>query len=258
MTAAAIAGNYAEFKLVKTRGVFAITIEFPVERTADVFAALGYPQPGTESPVAVARLNPMTESEVMPDTQPAGPHNTPPSSQTLGAGARRDDGCHFKDCSGPLKCIYCPEAGAQGSSAAKEAAARTSATDPVAPEGDENRGAYTGAAGGHARAAALSPDRRSEIAKQAAEARWGSASPGERAVKRAGILCKEEQFQNWLLAGRWILAGNEEREAAAALRTRCQIASRRDLAHDERARERFKALVTEYDLWRGRIPEVRG
>ena len=54
--AAAIAGVFADYRLIKTRGVLALVIEVPVERQAEVFAALGYPMPGEEQPVAVARL----------------------------------------------------------------------------------------------------------------------------------------------------------------------------------------------------------
>ena len=53
---AAIQGTFADYRLIKTRGVLALVIEVPVERQAEVFAALGYPMPGEEKPVAVARL----------------------------------------------------------------------------------------------------------------------------------------------------------------------------------------------------------
>lgn len=53
---AAISGVFADYRLVKTRGVLQLVVEVPVERQAEVFAALGYPMPGEEKPVAVARL----------------------------------------------------------------------------------------------------------------------------------------------------------------------------------------------------------
>ena len=56
MTAAAISGTFADYRLVKSRGVLQIVIECPVEEQAAVFAALGYPMPGESLPVAVARL----------------------------------------------------------------------------------------------------------------------------------------------------------------------------------------------------------
>lgn len=54
---AALIANFAEYRLIKTRGVLALIVEVPVERQAEAFAALGFPQPGQEIPVAVARLN---------------------------------------------------------------------------------------------------------------------------------------------------------------------------------------------------------
>lgn len=54
---AALQGSYADLKTVKTRSVVQMIIEFPIERGADVVAMFGFPQPGQEVPVAVARLN---------------------------------------------------------------------------------------------------------------------------------------------------------------------------------------------------------
>jgi hypothetical protein len=67
---AAISGVFADYRLVKTRGVLQLVIEVPVERQAEVFEALGYPMPGEEKPVAVARINgrvaERTNAEVAP------------------------------------------------------------------------------------------------------------------------------------------------------------------------------------------------
>lgn len=54
--AAAIAGTFADYCLIKSRGVLQLRIEIPVERQAEAFAALGYPVPGKDIHVAVARL----------------------------------------------------------------------------------------------------------------------------------------------------------------------------------------------------------
>lgn len=52
-----LAGNYSDFKFVKTRSVVQIVIELPIERAQEVFDLLGAPLPGAEIPVAIARLN---------------------------------------------------------------------------------------------------------------------------------------------------------------------------------------------------------
>ena len=53
---AAISGNFADIKLVKTRSVVQMVIEIPIERAKEVTDAFGWPQPGSEIHVAVARL----------------------------------------------------------------------------------------------------------------------------------------------------------------------------------------------------------
>jgi hypothetical protein len=59
MTAnAVIAGTFADLRSVKSRSVVVLHIEVPIERAADVVAMFGYPQPGEEVSVAVARLLP--------------------------------------------------------------------------------------------------------------------------------------------------------------------------------------------------------
>ncbi len=52
----AIQGCFAEYQMVKTRGVLVLKIEVPLERQAEVFAVLGYPLPGEEIHVGLARL----------------------------------------------------------------------------------------------------------------------------------------------------------------------------------------------------------
>lgn len=203
MTAAAIAGSFANYRLIRSRSVLVVEIEVPVERQAEVFAALGYPLPGVEIPVAVARLSPsLSQSQATGAVEPARGTNTPPSSQTLGTGV----------------------------------------------EGDENRGAHQLQRENWVRgemAMGLDRDEAAYIA-------------GQKAVTRAGILCRDGRFQLYAGVRPGIDPEIAADIAAAFLRTRCQIASRRDMAHDEGARERFDALCTEFDIWRGRLPEQRG
>lgn len=55
---AALSGTFADFKLVKTRSTAQIVVEVPIEQADAALAALGgLPIPGSEKPVALARLN---------------------------------------------------------------------------------------------------------------------------------------------------------------------------------------------------------
>jgi hypothetical protein len=54
--AAVIAGTFADLKTVKTRSVVQMIVEVPIESAGQVVEAFGFPQPGNEVPVAVARL----------------------------------------------------------------------------------------------------------------------------------------------------------------------------------------------------------
>lgn len=60
---AAWSGDYADFKLIKTRKVFQVVIEMPIEQAAPFVAAFGMPDPSTGVPVALARLDPNAKPE---------------------------------------------------------------------------------------------------------------------------------------------------------------------------------------------------
>jgi len=53
---AVIAGTFADLKTVKSRSVVQMVIEVPIERGEQVVQMFGFPQPGAEIAVAVARL----------------------------------------------------------------------------------------------------------------------------------------------------------------------------------------------------------
>jgi hypothetical protein len=53
---AAISGTFSDLKTVKSRSVVQLVIEVPIEQGAAVIEAFGFPQPGAEIHVAVARL----------------------------------------------------------------------------------------------------------------------------------------------------------------------------------------------------------
>lgn len=71
---AAISGCFADYRLVKSRSVLQLVVEVPVERQEEAFAALGYPVPGAEIHVALARL-------VAPPAQPEAPKPSARSEQ---------------------------------------------------------------------------------------------------------------------------------------------------------------------------------
>ena len=55
---AAIQGNYSDLKTVKTRSVAQMIIEVPIEQGEEIVRIFGFPRPGQEIPVAIARLAP--------------------------------------------------------------------------------------------------------------------------------------------------------------------------------------------------------
>lgn len=58
---AVIPGTFADLKIVKTRSVVQMVIEVPIEQGSQIIEAFGFPQPGAEIPVAVARLAEQTK-----------------------------------------------------------------------------------------------------------------------------------------------------------------------------------------------------
>lgn len=53
----AIRAAYTEIKMVKTRSVYQVVLEGPLEQMEDAIKMLGIPKPGSETWVAVAMLN---------------------------------------------------------------------------------------------------------------------------------------------------------------------------------------------------------
>lgn len=80
----------------------------------------------------------------------------------------------------------------------------------------------------------------------------------ENLPQQAGILCTDVAFRRFA-AHECGLTGQEFSTEAAAtfLRQQCQIASRRELADDPIAQDRFRSLKTTFLIWAGRIAEPR-
>lgn len=65
---AAIDGDYADFKLVKTRGVAQFIVEIPIEQAAELVRLFGVPLPDKPVRVAVARLGVPPQIEARAET----------------------------------------------------------------------------------------------------------------------------------------------------------------------------------------------
>jgi len=82
--AAVLWGDFADFKLIKTRSVALLCIEIPIEQAEAAIKMFGIPQPGKQIPVAIARLSmaptPSGGSEAHPpapsDASPPEPSDT--------------------------------------------------------------------------------------------------------------------------------------------------------------------------------------
>lgn len=71
---------------------------------------------------------------------------------------------------------------------------------------------------------------------------------GERAVVSAGLLCKLPEFWRWLQAVKLSkVRVDDEEQAAHLVRGYCGITSRRDLAFDREAREKFFVLRSNFE-----------
>jgi hypothetical protein len=81
--AAIFRASYSDWKLIRTRKCVQLVFEVPLEESNKAYEALGgMPNSGEEAWVAIARLNPETVKEVMPDTgvQSPQPDDTSPAS----------------------------------------------------------------------------------------------------------------------------------------------------------------------------------
>lgn len=59
----AISGTFSDLKIVKTRSVVQVIIEVPIEQAKSITDAFGFPVPGKEIHIALARMNTRPESK---------------------------------------------------------------------------------------------------------------------------------------------------------------------------------------------------
>lgn len=82
---------------------------------------------------------------------------------------------------------------------------------------------------------------------RAARDRYLAADEMEQAVARSAMLAKDLKFQYWLVeSGRERQGPVGEEEAARYIRWYCDVESRRFIASDEKAYERFLEIETSY------------
>ncbi|WP_299146008.1 hypothetical protein [uncultured Tateyamaria sp.] len=81
---------------------------------------------------------------------------------------------------------------------------------------------------------------------------------GANLAQRAGMLCNDVEFRRFVaertIGQRELIANTA---AAEHLRQVCGIDSRKKLNTDTVAAQKFEALRTEFDAWRGRIGQPR-
>ncbi len=99
-------------------------------------------------------------------------------------------------------------------------------------------------AGGHARAAALEPERRTEIARNAARKRWGELP----IAQQAGIMCAEGGFQKFVSERAPHFEATEQ-DAAQYVRQQCGVNSRAHIEDKPEALRIFRDLDASYRAW---------
>ena len=82
MTKAAISALFSDLKFIKTRSVCQIILETPIEAGPEIVAAFGTPLPGSEIPVAIARLH-GGAADKPSSTEPTSEQSAAPSPRTI-------------------------------------------------------------------------------------------------------------------------------------------------------------------------------
>lgn len=85
----------------------------------------------------------------------------------------------------------------------------------------------------------------------AAKERFKALGKPEQMVAKCGMTCASPKFQEFLQVA-------TEEEAIAEVYRVCHIKSRSELLSNPEAQRIWERMVTDYDLWRQALPEMRG
>lgn len=118
---------------------------------------------------------------------------------------------------------------------------------PVQPQTPSGK-----AIGGHARAEALSPERRAEIAKTAADTRWNKERTPFKDLplsQQAAIRCGDKQFRQFLIDNHGLGAKNDDTDVVLLVRHLCDVKSRSELDYESRG-HMWLDLEKQFQSWR--------
>jgi hypothetical protein len=177
---------YSDWRLIRTRKCVQLVFEVPLEESNKAYEALGgMPNSGEEAWVAIARLNPETVKEVMPDRPGPVPTND------------------------------------------------TQSREEVMPNKPEHGTRNTSPASG--------PDIPTRAHK--------SVAADKRLAQRAGILCADLSFRQFL-SKEFHCTIMDEEEAAIAVRHTCKVNSRSEIKPSTEAGRLFDHLYSRFVAWR--------
>jgi hypothetical protein len=81
-----------------------------------------------------------------------------------------------------------------------------------------------------------------------------SATPYENRVKKAGMLCRNQAFYNWLdcigYRGVTEIGDTDEQKAITHIYEVCEISSRSELNGNKNSKQKFDEMVDEYERWK--------
>lgn len=103
------------------------------------------------------------------------------------------------------------------------------------------------------------PKAEANAASEKAKERYRQMPEWQKAATRAVLLCKDKTFQQWMAELRnvsWHATKGEE-YCSAQMRNYLNVASRRDIATDERAYNAFVGLETSFKQYVGQFAEER-
>lgn len=77
-----------------------------------------------------------------------------------------------------------------------------------------------------------------------------TATPYNNRVKRAGMICRDSAYRQWLKKECGLQTIDTEDKAVEALYTICNIKSRTELNGNKEAQDKFDEMVEDYERWK--------